>query len=365
MNIRGQVGSVNRAAASSAGIGGKGQGAWVATHQLSESRPLGDAGLPPRLVQFLGTGDEGDALAAALRRRCPGSDEALWVRTAGKTRICTTLVSMSSGEATEVVEPSAAVAAGEVASLLGAVEAAAAGEAAGILVMGSMPPGVPADCYGSILKAAAGPRTRVVIDSVAGLGPALAAVAGAGARGLLKLNGRELLGLGGGEVPAGSDNDDPCDGAAAAAAAGRLADALPGGRGALEAVCWTDGPFPGGALDLASGRRFRLALPPLSGPVLSPVGAGDAVAGGTLYAWLASEPSGAAVAAVAASGAGSGAHGAKGGPGTVPVAVQAFAFGLACGAASCLTAENSIFDMKVVMRIHAQITCEEITGAAD
>ena len=44
------------------------------------------------------------ALKAALRSKCPDADESLWVTTEGKTRICTTLVSADSGEATEIVE---------------------------------------------------------------------------------------------------------------------------------------------------------------------------------------------------------------------------------------------------------------------
>lgn len=44
------------------------------------------------------------ALKAALRSKCSDADESLWVATEGKTRICTTLVSADSGEATEIVE---------------------------------------------------------------------------------------------------------------------------------------------------------------------------------------------------------------------------------------------------------------------
>ena len=64
-----------------------------------------------------------------------------------------------------------------------------------------------------------------------------------------------------------------------------------------------------------------LASPPLPGPVLSPIGAGDTVAGATFAAWLGNEADG-----------------------DVPAAVAAFAFGLSRGAASCLTRENAAFD---------------------
>jgi fructose-1-phosphate kinase PfkB-like protein len=95
--------------------------------------------------------------AGAVLRLWPGADvdESLWVKTASKTRICTTLVSMDSGEATEIVEPSGTVEAGEIAALLAALgaerEKRSGAAVPGVLVMGSMPPGVPKDTYGSIV----------------------------------------------------------------------------------------------------------------------------------------------------------------------------------------------------------------------
>ena len=88
---------------------------------------------------------------------------------------------------------------------------------------------------------------------------------------------------------------------------------------------WTDGPHPGGAL--VGDAVYALAGPSLSefGPVLSPIGAGDTVAGTTFAKWLENDD---------------------------PVA--AFAYGLACGAASCLTAENAVFDAEVAAAIHAR-----------
>jgi sugar/nucleoside kinase (ribokinase family) len=156
-----------------------------------------------------------------------------------------------------------------------------------------------------------------------------------------QVNGRELLTLAGVPLPQGSDNDDACDFATVVKAATSLAASL-GGPDALECVCWTDGPFPGGALDVQSGRAWKLTLPPLPGPVLSPVGAGDAVAGGTFHAWL-------------------GLHSAAGSTSerTGPSGVAAFQFGLACGAASCLTAENSALDLTIALGLHAKIIAEE------
>jgi hypothetical protein len=174
-----------------------------------------------------------------------------------------------------------------------------------------------------------------------------------------QVNGRELLALAGAPTPQGSDNADACDFRAVAAAAAALAASL-GGPAALACVCWTDGPFPGGAWDVRSGRAWRLEVPQLPAPVRSPVGAGDAVAGDLFHAWLALTAAAAAAAAAADATAGadpsSGPSAATAG---VPSAVAAFAFGLACGAASCLTAENSRFDLATALAIHAQIRVEE------
>ena len=339
------LGGVNRAVDSGTGVGGKGQGAWLATQQVMLAKKTDRCST--KLVQFYGSGDEGEALLESLRQALPGADvdESLWVKTASKTRICTTLVSMDSGEATEIVEPSGTVEAGEIAALLAALgaerEKRSGAAVPGVLVMGSMPPGVPKDTYGSIVEAAAGPETRVVIDSVAGLGPLLAAVAKVGGSAILKLNGRELLGLAGAAGPGGSDNEVPCDGAAVAAAATQFLQTMPC-EGAVGAVCWTDGQFPAGALDVASGQRWSIALPPLPGAVQSPVGAGDAVAGATFVAWLEAAPSSTT--------------------GSPPAAVSAFAFGVAVGAASCLTGENSRFDFDTAVRLHegSTITAESL-----
>jgi len=338
-----QVGSVNRASVSSTGVGGKGQGAWLATQQLGAAAAAAVQAAAdeasdalPLLVQFIGTGNEGDQLAAALRAKAPGADEGMWVRTAAPTRICTTLVSADSGEATEIVEPSGGILPGEYETLLSALDESTAGQAPGVLLMGSMPPGVPGDAYGAVVRAAASEATKVVIDSVTGFDATAEAVAAQGCPALLKLNGRELLALAGEAPPAGSDSEVACDPASVAAAACKLAAKAGGGK-ALAAVCWTDGPFPGGVYDCGTGKRWALAMPPLPGPVLSPVGAGDAVAGGTFHAWLRPGETSSSVDS------------------GVPVVVRAFAFGLACGAASCLTAENSVFDLATVRSIHAAI----------
>ena len=301
------VGAVNRASESNTGVGGKGQGAFLAAKA---------SGAAASLAMFYG-GDTGDAMAAAIRAQCD-SDEALWVATAFATRICTTLVSPG-GDATEVVEPSGAVAASELDDLTSRLAACA--PAAGVLVSGSVPPGVPGDSYyGSCVAAVAGAATKVLVDSVVGLEGTLDAARDAGCAVALKLNARELLALAGDPLAAGAA-DAVADPERAARAARRLAASLDPDRACLHFVLWTDGPHPAGAFEPASGATYALASPPLPGPVLSPIGAGDTVAGATFAAWLGNEADG-----------------------DVPAAVAAFAFGLSRGAASCLTRENAAFD---------------------
>ena len=302
------IGAVNRASESGGGVGGKGQGAYLAA---AAARPGSVA-----LAQFYG-GDAGDALAEALRKRAPGADEALWIHTASQTRICTTLV--ADGDATEIVEPSGAVTASELDTLRAAL---ASRTAPGLLAAGSLPPGVPADFYSTCAAATLSQGGKFLIDAVAGLEDAVAAAASVGARMVLKVNARELL-LAAGDPLAAGAADSVDDAARTARAARALAGKL--SSDALAAILWTDGPHPGGAL--VGDAVYALAGPSLSefGPVLSPIGAGDTVAGTTFAKWL-----------------------EDGDP------VQAFAYGLACGAASCLTAENAVFDAEVAAAIHAR-----------
>jgi hypothetical protein len=62
---------VNRATVSSTGVGGKGQGAWLCTQQLRECDFFGPDGphRRPKLVQFIGSGDEGDGICLCVGAR--------------------------------------------------------------------------------------------------------------------------------------------------------------------------------------------------------------------------------------------------------------------------------------------------------
>merc|ERR1712150_85432 len=135
---------------------------------------------------------------------------------------------------------------------------------------------------------------------------------------MLKLNAREILKLAGQEL-LGSDSQVAADHALVAVACHTLAKDT-----GCNYICFTDGPFASGMVDVRSKRRWCFKLTqPLRGPIVSPIGAGDSTSAGTLHAWnracktAATDDDRAALVA------------------------DAFRFGLAVGSASCLTGENA------------------------
>lgn len=144
------------------GIGGKGQDVIVAAASMGAKKS-------PLLLQFLGNGAEGDALAALLQNLI-GLDktslkiesDALSIRTSTSCRTCVTIVDSVRGEATEIVEPSGKVLQEEVNTLLQILDLQFADQkASGVAVMGSMPPGCSLDLYSSILRRICNSKTKV------------------------------------------------------------------------------------------------------------------------------------------------------------------------------------------------------------
>ena len=298
------IGAVNRAAESGGGVGGKGQGAYLPR-------------LPPRpgsvaLAQFYG-GDAGDA----WQKRCgsaPGADEALDPHGLADADLHDARGRWRRDGDRGAVGGGHGERAGRAAR--GPRVADRAGPAGGGLAAA----GVPADFYSTCAAATLSQGGKFLIDAVAGLEDAVAAAASVGARMVLTDHARELL-LAAGDPLAAGAADSVDDAARTAKAAHALADKL--SSDALAAILWTDGPHPGGAL--VGDAVYALAGPSLPefGPVLSPIGAGDTAAGTTSQFARERRP------------------------------VGAFAYGPACGAASCLTAENAVFDADVAAAIHA------------
>jgi hypothetical protein len=290
-----------------------------------------------------------------------------------------------------------------------------------LLVMGSIPPGCPDHTYAQLYrKMVSDSTTLTLIDSVAGLGPLLEAIAERRGPAMLKCNASELCRLGGvadssgaASETGGSRRQDEL----VAAVRGFL-KRYPASRRALAAVAITDGPRPAhlAALPVSSDetewRLFQLPVVrlkerdaasrnakrpsmtsswgqhswidlqsaiasttasetgPDEGPEATlaqhvyPIGAGDAVAAGTLAAWKGLtdartsnrehpyQPPGQRPAAVhrmhpdvLAALVGNESPAAR-------ALLAAFSFGLACGTASCLNEQNSAVELEDVLQFY-------------
>lgn len=309
------IGAVNRAKVSSNGVGGKGQGAYLAATAALNAQIL--------LAQFVG-GDEGKALVRALKLRRSGADERLWISVSKPTRICTTIADRT--DATEIVEPSSFVDATEVNRMIEAIRKMSPVD--GLLCAGSLPPGI--DGYSELVQAAE-PRTVLFFDTLV-----FEDATNTNAKWtILKLNAREVLKAAEAHDPmaAESDSANPRSPPAVAAAAKSLCE-----KYGFDVVLWTDGPFDAGAYLFSEDRRvsFQKTFGQLPGPLASPIGAGDTVAGVTFARFLSSGATSAAAL------------------------FDAFSFGLGCGAASCLTGENALFDADVAATLlYTQTTSKE------
>ena len=348
------VGAVNRGASATIGIGGKGQDVFIAARSMEAELPL--------VAQLVGTGAEGDTLMSLLTELAGPAEAAtlhrLTVRSSARLRNAITLLSPKSQEATEVVEPSGPVTEQEIEQLKAQLRETP--PASGVAVMGSMPPGCPPSLYSDLLPLCTDEQSTVLLDIVSSVVPTMAALQGRVGRVVLKVNIKELCAVAGRPVPPGSDSAGSRSGellAAATALASQLASACSSssssssssgsgsgsGTSATNAVtssfiCATDGAFSAHLLQLTSrgtvGKHVTYTLPPLPRPLVNPIGAGDAVASGTIMA----------------------ATGKVRVPGMEEVdIIQAFRWGLACGAASCLGPTNSAFTRRDAEEIFAVI----------
>jgi fructose-1-phosphate kinase PfkB-like protein len=216
-------------------------------------------------------------------------------------------------------------------------------------------------------------NTLTVIDSVAGLEPLLQAIAEKKDRGstILKVNAAELCRMAGvkktNSEAGGVEPDELVQGVKQF-----LAKFRPGAVLALNAIAVTDGAHPAYMATLPvteeenEFRLFRLQVAQLkqeetqknksswassssidaetSSRTLYPIGAGDAVAAGTLAAWKCLTDGPTATESVLPEEIRSVLAGNE-----TPVSramLTSFAFGLACGSASCLQEENSVLKIE-------------------
>jgi fructose-1-phosphate kinase PfkB-like protein len=370
-------GQVHRARDIQIGIGGKGQDVAVALSCLAYDGNQ-------QVVQFLGAG--GQPLWEAMEERLGGSEplERLTIRTASPLRTCTSLVGTDT--TTELVEPSGEVTAAELETFWATLEQETAERPVGaICFMGSLPPGCPTDTYAQMYqRVTQSSGTLCVIDSVVGLDALLGQIRDLNApRGpaLLKINVAELCQLAGVTHPSDGGAIDPETLVEAVTTfLARYSAAL-----ALRAVALTDGPHPAYAAilpvsveesefrlfqvpiaSLESGRQDSLERTTSSSSwwpsssaasstfaqtrPLYPIGAGDAVAAGTLAAWralTADDPNG---SSILPDNLWQLLEGSTGRP--TRAILTAFSFGLACGSASCWQEENSVLDQFDVSQLY-------------
>ncbi|EED90243.1 predicted protein [Thalassiosira pseudonana CCMP1335] len=346
-----EPGNVHRAHRVDTGVGGKGQDVGVAMSCLMQS----DGAVRENavlLAQFLGQGAEGEAV-----EECSSIKNVYDDKTSG------------------------AVTSDEMLELQGKIDdmAKEGGRASCVCIMGSMPPGCEDNTYAELTERLIGKESLVLIDSVIGLDPLLAVLKSTfdtddnkdtkTSRGgaALKLNAAELCKLTG---VSKSEADRVTMEELAASTQGFIVK-YTNAIGALDYLCITDGKFPGYLVEIpksassTSGnddfRTWQLPAVDLSkqakeGP-LYPIGAGDTVAAGTLAAWqyLNHQPSsserfigvvpskiGERLSTVQSEWS---KEASSGGDKGYKMAT-AFAFGLACGSASCLQEENSVFEVE-------------------
>ena len=215
------------------------------------------------------------------------------------------------------------------------------GKAKCLCIMGSMPPGCGQDTYAELTKRLINEESLVLIDSVVGLNPLLDTLSdiyysekGSGGV-VLKLNAAELCKLA--NVPKKESERVTMDELKSSTSSFSTNYNIKG----LNYLCITDGKFPAYLVELAGKRRtWQMNSIDLSEKgTLYPIGAGDTVAAGTLAAWHYLHSNSGVVSSTT---------------GSKLLTKEklwcnqlatAFAFGIACGTASCLREENSVFSV--------------------
>ncbi len=334
------VGEVNRAVSRCEGSGGKG---------CNLARAAQRRGAVVTLAQFAG-GYTADFLTAELERL---GIRHLTARTGSQTRVCTTVISDADGTVTELIEPSGVVTVAESQALCALVLAEIRG-CEGVALAGTCPPGVSGDFYAAIARAAG--DAVLLLDAVCDVRPVLAEGVD-----IIKVNRAELVRLA--ERPRLED------------AAWRCLEEF-----GVAAVAVTAGP-DAAFLFLRQG-AWEYSWPRLSG-VRNSTGAGDCVSG-VLLAEVAARLRSEATPRQARSpvpgrldaerripnrgGASKDDKVAPRGPRRRPalseeILIEAFAAGLACACASCLTDLPAEYDPEQADRLRASIRIRRATGA--
>ena len=278
-------GAVNRGESVTLGIGGKGQNCAVAAKCLTD--------MDIKLAQFVGSGFEGDALIDLIEKT---QISTITKRINGPCRCAITLVDKSRDmEATEIVEPSSRVNNNDIDAMLQEIKLFSKSNTENnynknsiIAFMGSAPPGCESDLYGKIVKASM-PK-KIVVDTLFGLDAIFGNAKDIAASVLLKVNGREICKLANTPLEEmGSENFIETPLYAIKNSVKKLFLQYE----SLKFILVTDSKFPTTVFDRdmfmssVSSSHWRVTNADLSsiGPVVSPIGAGDAFAAGVLVSW--------------------------------------------------------------------------------
>ncbi len=217
----------------------------------------------PTLAISLNAGHSGQMLAALLAEQGVPCE---FVEAKGQTRIAALITDQAIGRQSTILAPTLAAGAQHLAALLERV-AQHASHSWGLVCAGSLPPGLPDRAFADLLAAGRDAGLLTLLDSSgAGLHGAIA-----GRPAILKVNGREL-----GELAAHDGLHLPVWDSDLCPLAGFMREQL--GRWASDALVVTLGKT--GALAVTSEGGYFAPAPVV--PVVSPAGAGDAVAAGIM-----------------------------------------------------------------------------------
>lgn len=333
-------GSVHRGIDVSVSIGGKGQDVLVAADcQIKNKENL------PLLLQFLGSGYEGDALGSLLEAKTGiklDSSDSFSIRTKARCRTCITLIDMKNEEATEIIEPSESIESSELELLMNKVTQEYSNDKVdGLVIMGSSPPGCPDNLYSQIMSVTCSANTKIVLDTATGINDALAVCKSINNVPIIKVNARELCKLANVQVNVGSESASATEGSKLIEACKILGEKY---QTSFYAAV-TDGPF--GAYLFKNDIKkslvgWQYTKPKLHKPFINPIGAGDATSSGlSLYICDKIENS------------------------SIETdfdkkILKGFQWGLACGSASCLTDKNSVFELDDCKIIFDAIKFEQL-----
>eukprot|EP00546_Thalassionema_frauenfeldii_P002922 CAMPEP_0178933560 /NCGR_PEP_ID=MMETSP0786-20121207/23342_1 /TAXON_ID=186022 /ORGANISM="Thalassionema frauenfeldii, Strain CCMP 1798" /LENGTH=378 /DNA_ID=CAMNT_0020611179 /DNA_START=122 /DNA_END=1258 /DNA_ORIENTATION=- len=344
-------GDVHRAIDVQFGVGGKGQDVSISLSCLNYP--------DTKIAQFVGSGSEGEMVLDLLKSRLGESAATtLTTRTKSPMRTCTTIV--ATDMATELVEPSGAVTDTERNEFVENLKTSL-NDVSALCFMGSMPPGLPDDMYAIICKTLSSPNTLCLIDSVIGLEALLSVLTNR--QGLLKINASELCKLV--AVKKSSSEAGGIKLSELEEAVKKFIENFPNAKQALAGLALTDGKHPSHlvSFDEQGYEIFQIDTPMLdSTSTLYPVGAGDSVAAGTLACWKTvhyeDNSLGKDFVKEISERIAKSVHGSK----QTRMLEASFAFGLACGSASCLCEDNSVFRVDDVLGLFRSIPSSRLVS---